>query len=744
MDGHPPIAPSPEQVEVLERKPERIHDAVTARAGRICAVQLQALAHRVADEPSDFAGLRRKIRFGARRRARHFRAEQALHEPLAAHDRRRAVRRRRRRQNAAVTEQAAPRAVRRPLDAPHLAAAHAVDAVVRREALVEIRVVRVEQRRARCAARARDRRTATPSRGASQRAIHRRIRICGTTASSSRSSSHWLAKFSTSADERASASMRSTWAASTAGSRAGPRPRAPEARRPECCSRERTTTSMRARIVDLGRRRRRQLVGLALEAIQESRVDEQARQRVLDAGLEVAALLASQRDRSAAAASSSPLPAATGRRYARVASRERICSRARALRPAGSGRRRRFRAGSACRRRPSNRTGPTIVSACTRAAERDLAQIQLVDAGAAPLVDERDGDAVRTRRHAQAKAPRILDGDGRAVERDVDGGPVAVDERARRVIPARRRNRRGDDELVLASSGKVCSYASRRACPAASPSIGARCAAPPARRVARLAVTHRAVADGAAADLHRSRRVAFEQRRRDTERLGVVVEPRRRLHRAATCSRSRSRRKPRGRGSRSRTRCDSGAPAAACRDSARAPTPRRAPLRATPRTRRAPRARAAARPSGGMSPVRSLRTTASPTSAWAASCFAVEALERDAARELEHRCGKPRNSGRGLRPRASPASTRNGGSPPRMATTPAATAATTIPRAMDQRRISVTRVGASLKSIPETARRQRLSCADSSSRLLSGRNAICYNDPHRYATYAEDVLETRG
>ena len=41
----------------------------------------------------------------------------------------------------------------------------------------------------------------------------------------------------------------------------------------------------------------------------------------------------------------------------------------------------------------------------TAPAELDLAGIELVDAGAALLVDERDGDALRTRRHAQPHAP---------------------------------------------------------------------------------------------------------------------------------------------------------------------------------------------------------------------------------------------------------------------------------------------------------------------------------------------------
>ena len=43
-----------------------------------------------------------------------------------------------------------------------------------------------------------------------------------------------------------------------------------------------------------------------------------------------------------------------------------------------------------------------------RAAERHLAQIELVDAGAPLFIDERDRDALRARRHAQTEAPMII------------------------------------------------------------------------------------------------------------------------------------------------------------------------------------------------------------------------------------------------------------------------------------------------------------------------------------------------
>src|SRR6185503_19740499 len=70
------------------------------------------------------------------------------------------------------------------------------------------------------------------------------------------------------------------------------------------------------------------------------------------------------------------------------------------------------------------------------AAERHFALIELVDSGAAPVVDERDRNPLRTRRHAQTKAARIVDSNRRAVERDVELGTVAIDERARRIVPA--------------------------------------------------------------------------------------------------------------------------------------------------------------------------------------------------------------------------------------------------------------------------------------------------------------------
>ena len=84
-----------------------------------------------------------------------------------------------------------------------------------------------------------------------------------------------------------------------------------------------------------------------------------------------------------------------------------------------------------------------------RAAELDLAEVELVDARAAPLVHERSGDSLRAGRHAQTKAPARVELDRSAVERDVDPWTVAPHELARRVLPTRDRQEGVDGELVL-------------------------------------------------------------------------------------------------------------------------------------------------------------------------------------------------------------------------------------------------------------------------------------------------------
>ena len=192
-----------------------------------------------------------------------------------------------------MAEQPAPRAVRRQRDAAHVAAAHAVDAVVRREPLVEIRVVRVEQLE-----------HAAPL---AQHVGEQQLRLaakCGAQVGVEvgilRREVVELAELEPLAGEvlderceRASASMRATCAASTGGScelAGGREPRA--ARRPGCCSRERTTGATRARDRRFDRRRRRRRRRARARSDRGTADHEQPRQRVLDADLEVAAFLA--------------------------------------------------------------------------------------------------------------------------------------------------------------------------------------------------------------------------------------------------------------------------------------------------------------------------------------------------------------------------------------------------------------------------------------------------------------------
>ena len=131
-------APRAHGVEVLERKAERVHHLVTARAHRIRAMLLHALAH----GPGLLALVLERRHVGWRRRRR--RAEQVLENPFAAQHRRGALGVRRDRQDAAVPEQ--------PLSGlvgdRHAAKTAAVDvrnAVVPRQPLVDERVVGAQQ-----------------------------------------------------------------------------------------------------------------------------------------------------------------------------------------------------------------------------------------------------------------------------------------------------------------------------------------------------------------------------------------------------------------------------------------------------------------------------------------------------------------------------------------------------------------------------------------------------------------------
>src|SRR5690606_18537544 len=136
-----------------------------------------------------------------------------------------------------------------------------------------------------------------------------------------------------------------------------------------------------------------------------------------------------------------------------------------------------------------------------RAGRADLAEIELVDAGTALVVDERDGDLLRPGRDAQAEAARVAHGNGRAVERDVDRRPVAPDHRAGRVVPAFAGPGRADRELVDGVEREDVLDDEPAARAERKPVDVAALRGSRRGRVADLAVPHRHVADGTAADL---------------------------------------------------------------------------------------------------------------------------------------------------------------------------------------------------------------------------------------------------
>src|SRR5262249_50801706 len=146
------------------------------------------------------------------------------------------------------------------------------------------------------------------------------------------------------------------------------------------------------------------------------------------------------------------------------------------------------------------------------AAELHFAEIQLVDAGATPFVDERGRDSLRARGHAQPKPATLVELHRSAVERDVDAGAVAIHELPRGVLPACGRHEGVHGELVLRVERKRVLHRDTAA-RAERQSLDVTALRGAAEgRVAYLAVAHRKIADGAAADLHRGLRVAFEQR----------------------------------------------------------------------------------------------------------------------------------------------------------------------------------------------------------------------------------------
>ena len=151
-----------------------------------------------------------------RRRRRRRRAEQGLEHPLAALHRRRAVRVRGDDQDAAVAEQAAARLVGHR-HAAEVAAGHARDAVVARQALVDERVVGRQQVEHAAGSRAACWRRAARSRGGTPAAGRRRSpgtpSVRAGRAAGSAAAATGRRSSSTSASARGSASMRRTCAA---------------------------------------------------------------------------------------------------------------------------------------------------------------------------------------------------------------------------------------------------------------------------------------------------------------------------------------------------------------------------------------------------------------------------------------------------------------------------------------------------------------------------------------------------
>ena len=129
--GRPPAAsigapsyslgpPAADRVEVLHRQPDRIHQHVARRAGRVRAMLYHPLAHRRhVILASGFLQRRH-----AWRRRRRRRSDDVLEHPFAAKDRRRPVGVRGREQNAALSKQPAAHAVGGKRDAPELRAVH--------------------------------------------------------------------------------------------------------------------------------------------------------------------------------------------------------------------------------------------------------------------------------------------------------------------------------------------------------------------------------------------------------------------------------------------------------------------------------------------------------------------------------------------------------------------------------------------------------------------------------------------
>ena len=134
--------PRSRHVEVLEREPDGVDEAVAGNAVRVGGVLLETLSHR------EEAAVGRRVGFlqlGDVRRGRgRRRAQQDLHHPLAPEHRRSAVGVRRQGEEAPVAEDAPPVPVR-VFDAAEVLPGDARDPVVAGQPLVHVRKVRREE-----------------------------------------------------------------------------------------------------------------------------------------------------------------------------------------------------------------------------------------------------------------------------------------------------------------------------------------------------------------------------------------------------------------------------------------------------------------------------------------------------------------------------------------------------------------------------------------------------------------------
>ena len=131
-------------IEALEHEADGIDGRVAGEALRLLAVGLQQLAH----GGGLLVGVGGRQRLDRGRRDGRRRAHDALEHVGAAQHRRGAVRIGAGHQHAALAQQAEARGIRE-LDLAELVAAHGVDVVVQRQALVEEGVGRVRSGRAR-------------------------------------------------------------------------------------------------------------------------------------------------------------------------------------------------------------------------------------------------------------------------------------------------------------------------------------------------------------------------------------------------------------------------------------------------------------------------------------------------------------------------------------------------------------------------------------------------------------------